>query len=214
MNTKLFYIGLCTFISSQIFAQIGIGTTTPDNSAVLELQSTTKGFLLPRLTKAERKTISAPIANGLMIYNTDEDCINFYSSDNWMNPCTGTISVDAPEAPAGTDIIALNCATIQLIPNTFPVNTQASAVLTVPYDVANNNVIYDGGHVLTPQTDGSTTAISDFKLTLRAGDTGSSGTSELIYDLSGTATTTGTVSFIIDFSADQSGGCGFQILVI
>lgn len=51
------------------FSQVGIGTTTPDSSAVLDLVSTDRGFLLPRLTTAQRDLITNP-ATGLMIYNT------------------------------------------------------------------------------------------------------------------------------------------------
>jgi uncharacterized protein (TIGR02145 family) len=51
-------------------AQVGIGTTTPDASAALELESTTKGFLLPRMTLAQIKAIVTP-AEGLMVYCLD-----------------------------------------------------------------------------------------------------------------------------------------------
>ena len=50
-------------------AQVGIGTSTPDNSAILELSSTTRGFLLPRLSSTQRNEIENPSV-GLMIYNT------------------------------------------------------------------------------------------------------------------------------------------------
>ena len=49
---------------------IGVGTIAPDPSAILELNSTTKGFLLPRLTTTQMNVIPLP-ANGLMIFNTD-----------------------------------------------------------------------------------------------------------------------------------------------
>lgn len=45
----------------------GIGTVTPDISSLLELKSTTKGFLLPRMTKKQRDAIATP-ATGLLIY--------------------------------------------------------------------------------------------------------------------------------------------------
>ncbi|WP_143569717.1 fibrobacter succinogenes major paralogous domain-containing protein [Tenacibaculum agarivorans] len=51
-------------------AQVGIGTNTPDASAALEVRSTTKGLLLPRLTNAQINTISNP-AEGLIIYCID-----------------------------------------------------------------------------------------------------------------------------------------------
>lgn len=54
----------------QLSAQVGIGTNTPDNSAMLEVQSTEKGLLTPRMTLAERNSISNP-HNGLLIYQTN-----------------------------------------------------------------------------------------------------------------------------------------------
>lgn len=49
---------------------VGIGTDTPNASALLELNSTSKGLLITRLTNAERNSITLP-AHGLIIYNTD-----------------------------------------------------------------------------------------------------------------------------------------------
>ena len=51
-------------------AQTGIGTTSPDASAKLDISSTTKGLLTPRMTSTQRAAISSP-ANGLLIYQTD-----------------------------------------------------------------------------------------------------------------------------------------------
>ena len=52
------------------FAQVGIGTTNPDSSALLELDSNNSGLLIPRVTEAERNSITDP-ANGLLIYQTN-----------------------------------------------------------------------------------------------------------------------------------------------
>ena len=51
---------------------LGLGTITPDASALLDVNSTTKGFLPPRMTTAQRAAISSP-AKGLIIYNTTTD---------------------------------------------------------------------------------------------------------------------------------------------
>jgi hypothetical protein len=51
-------------------AQVGIGTTTPDASAALEIESTTKGFLLSRMTLAQINAIATPV-EGLMVYCLD-----------------------------------------------------------------------------------------------------------------------------------------------
>src|SRR5439155_16631123 len=48
----------------------GIGTTTPDASSLLDVTSTTKGVLVPRMTKTERDAIASP-ATGLLIYQTN-----------------------------------------------------------------------------------------------------------------------------------------------
>jgi trimeric autotransporter adhesin len=49
---------------------VGIGTTKPDNSALLDLTSTSKGLLIPRMTLAQRAGIKSP-ATGLMVYQID-----------------------------------------------------------------------------------------------------------------------------------------------
>ena len=61
---------------STLKAQTGIGTTTPNASAKLEVAATDKGFLLPRMTAAQRELISSP-ANGLLVYQTD-GVVGFY----------------------------------------------------------------------------------------------------------------------------------------
>jgi len=51
-------------------AQVGVGTTTPDASAQLDITSSTLGFLPPRMTQAQRVAIASPAA-GLLVYQTD-----------------------------------------------------------------------------------------------------------------------------------------------
>jgi hypothetical protein len=51
-------------------AQVSIGTPTPHPSAALEINSTTKGFLLPRMTEAQMIEIDNAI-EGLMVYCSD-----------------------------------------------------------------------------------------------------------------------------------------------
>jgi len=63
------------------FAQVGIGTTTVDPSAELEILSTDKGILVPRMTQAQRIAIApAATAKGLLIYQTD-NTVGFWYFD-------------------------------------------------------------------------------------------------------------------------------------
>ncbi|GIV43239.1 MAG: hypothetical protein KatS3mg035_0362 [Bacteroidia bacterium] len=66
------------------FAQIGIGTTTPNPSSILDLSSTDKGFLAPRMTQAQRTAIATP-ATGLLVYQTDgTPGFYYYNGTNWI----------------------------------------------------------------------------------------------------------------------------------
>ena len=58
---------------------IGFGTSSPDSSSVIDLTSTTKGFLPPRMTTTQRNAIASPAA-GLMIYNTTTAKLNVYTT--------------------------------------------------------------------------------------------------------------------------------------
>ena len=63
---------------------VGVGVATPDASAVLEVVSTEKGFLFPRMTEAQRGAISSP-ATGLLVYQTDGDeGVYIYKSFGWV----------------------------------------------------------------------------------------------------------------------------------
>jgi len=72
--------------SNTIHAQsMGISNVaiTPDPSSILEMRTTTKGVLIPRMTTAERDLIVSP-ANGLMLYNTNTNQYNFYNGNAWL----------------------------------------------------------------------------------------------------------------------------------
>src|SRR4051812_44878522 len=87
-------IGITVFITvlpNKANAQdnVGIGTNAPDASAILELLSTTKGLLVPRMNTAGMNAIAAP-ANSLLIYNTDSMCYFFYRvpTTAWISLCS------------------------------------------------------------------------------------------------------------------------------
>lgn len=69
---------LLLLISNNLFAQVGIGTTTPAASSALDITSTTQGMLTPRMTTAQRVAITTP-ADGLLVYDTDVKSFYHYN---------------------------------------------------------------------------------------------------------------------------------------
>jgi xylulokinase len=61
---------------------VGIGTTNPNAAALVEMNSTSKGFLPPRMTTTQRNNISSP-PEGLVIYNTSTHKLQFYNGSSW-----------------------------------------------------------------------------------------------------------------------------------
>jgi uncharacterized protein (TIGR02145 family) len=125
-KVKLFIVAIAIMASYGLSAQMAVTTdgSSADASAMLEVKSTNKGFLLPRMTEVQRNAITP--AEGLIIYNTSTHQLNFYNGTKWVN-FDGT---SVPDAPTIGIAIA--------------VDAQASVPFTVP---ANN-----GGSIITSYT--------------------------------------------------------------
>jgi hypothetical protein len=91
-------------------AQVGLGNSTPNPKAALDITATDKGLLIPRLTQAQRLAISAP-PQGLMVYQTDGTASGGTQTGFWyyagtpaawvfLNP-VGTAGPAGPEGPVG-----------------------------------------------------------------------------------------------------------------
>ena len=89
MHKKLLKITILLFIVSANFIQaqnVGINETgaTPNGSAMLDVSATSKGMLIPRLSRAQKFLIPTP-ANGLMIYQTDDTAgFWYYEQSKWV----------------------------------------------------------------------------------------------------------------------------------
>jgi hypothetical protein len=121
---KILTILALVLVTSSIFAQIGINNENPDASAALDITSTTAGFLMPRMTNAQRQAISNPAA-GLQVFVTDFDggSFMFYNGTEW-----GTLSFTKkrPDAPIiGTATLGNAQATV---PFTAPSSDGGSAI--------------------------------------------------------------------------------------
>ena len=87
------------------YAQIKIGDNpgTIDPSAVLDVESTTKGLLLPRMTTAEMNLIATP-ADGLMIYNTTANCTYLRKGGVWTSLCSAVVTASNGLVMVGNDV--------------------------------------------------------------------------------------------------------------
>lgn len=74
---------LLFMVSTGLVAQVGIGTVSPDASSALEIESTSAGILIPRMTEAQRTAIGSP-ATGLLVYQTNNTAgFWYYSGSGW-----------------------------------------------------------------------------------------------------------------------------------
>jgi len=85
---------------------IGIGTSTPDASALLDLSSTSKGLLLPRMTLAQVGAIVAPTA-GLLVFNTTDNSLTFHDGTKFRK-FISTTTLTPPAPPAATVLKGAN----------------------------------------------------------------------------------------------------------
>jgi len=86
MRTVVIAFGLVCLMGAILAQSVGIGTSTPDPSARLDVSDNQRGILIPRLTTAERNAITSP-ARSLLIYNIDCDEYQYYV------PGTGWVSI-------------------------------------------------------------------------------------------------------------------------
>ena len=134
------YLFLLTFLVCvlQIFAQnVGIGTTTPDASAALDIKSTTQGLLIPAMTEAQRNAISDP-ATGLLIYQTDGTTGFYYNSGTASTPAWVSISGGAGwglSGNAGTNPVNHFIGTTDIQPLRFRIQNVNAGII----DSATNN---------------------------------------------------------------------------
>lgn len=109
-KTTLLFLAIALLASCTLTAQVAINTdgTNPDSSAMLDIKSSDKGMLIPRLTTYERLDITNP-AIGLMVYDTDANSFYFYDGSLWKNISTGA---DNPWSISGDNIVNTNSGNI------------------------------------------------------------------------------------------------------
>lgn len=153
------------FISFSTFAQVGIGTTTPDASSVLDVSSTTQGLLAPRMSTTERNNISSP-AEGLLVFDTDEDAFFYYdtTSGSWIELIASKETRDNfVLVKSEADFPAPSGGVITLDPNTY---YEINGLITLSNSInlnnaylsgldANEDILFSSGTIFSGNTGGS-----------------------------------------------------------
>ncbi len=188
------------WLSVSMYGQVAINTdgSAADPSAILDVKSTTSGFLAPRMTEVQRDAIASPAA-GLLIYCTD--CANgagFYfnsteGSSNWSKIGSGTVAtsvtVSNPGTSSGTFIVGQAILDGQA---TFTI-TNNSLITVGPINF--NNAATLGTGTAAFSVPAAVTSNADYSsVTIDPGST-----FDLIYDITGTASTAGTI--VVDFNS-------------
>jgi hypothetical protein len=133
--SKNFYLNLLVLAalataSTQVRAQgVGIGIATPAASAMLDVTSTTKGLLPPRMTKAQRDAIATP-ASGLLITQTDNTpgLYQYLTGLGWVS--VGTLNSESlATLAAPTTAVNLTPATTTVVYTTNNSGTIGSVTL-------------------------------------------------------------------------------------
>ena len=120
MNKNHAYLIIAFFALTFSNAQVGIGTTNPDSSSILELNSTSQGVLISRMTETQRDAISSP-ATGLLIYQTDGSAgFYYYDSSAWVT--FGGGGADNDWTISGNDMYNANTGNVG-VGNTAPTAT-------------------------------------------------------------------------------------------
>jgi len=81
---KIIYTAAFLFTGYIANAQVGIGTITPETTSMLDITSTTKGFLMPRMTTGQRTAITSPAA-GLQVFDITTNSVWYYNDAVWVN---------------------------------------------------------------------------------------------------------------------------------
>lgn len=157
--------------SLNVNAQVGIGTLTPDASSMLDLSSTDKGLLAPRMTTTQRVAITTP-AQGLLVYDTTENSFYHYNGTIWVKiESNGRVNHKLIQSAADlADELAAGGNAKYLLDTDTLYEINGTIVLAVPIDLnnayitgydTNEDVLFSaGGTIFSGTTGGSVRSVT------------------------------------------------------
>jgi hypothetical protein len=141
-----------------LFTSLGVGVATPEASSLLDVDSTTKGFLPPRMTEAQRDAIGSP-SPGLVVYNTNTNALDMYNGSSWAPVGGGAGSSNRTTASAycGLDTSEKLCAFDRVTGLAAANWNNKVSQLIAPYAGTVSKVIVSVKHNITTAVDGTVT---------------------------------------------------------
>jgi hypothetical protein len=120
---------------------VGIGTSSPSASAILDLTSTSKGVLIPRMTTAQKSAISSP-STGLLIFQTDAPAgFYYYNGSAWISISNlGTTTRFLPHSSNFAHFAGLQTLS-SLTSQTYVALNNSDLVIDVPSGYSSNKVV-------------------------------------------------------------------------
>lgn len=172
-NDKTLFFALFVLLGFQLSAQVGINTQTPNTNSVLDVVSSSKGILIPRLTDSEVTALAGKTPpNGMLIFNNTKNCIQVYkdtafvclviegttdfTNDAWINDnantqvILGTQSNGTTERPVGTEFVIKNNGYVGIGTTSPSANFQVSSNNTSHSRIASfysPNSLTDGNNI-------------------------------------------------------------------
>jgi hypothetical protein len=212
MNNYLKVAILLSFIYNISFAQVGIGTTSPNASSILDISSTTAGLLAPRMSAAQKTAIVSP-ATGLLIYQTDGTTgFYYYNGSSWVTftSVSAYTFTNGLTNTAGTVKLggALTGSTTVSIPSSYDLTFQG----TTSGASAFSNIYFKRPLTTTPNIAAKTVMdINFYDDYVNFGDGYSSPPSSDGTTFTDTGGTTFTKDFVAGFYSGNSGGTGIAM---
>lgn len=165
---KIFFLLLAAYFIHPASAQVSINTTNtiPNSSSMLDITSSTKGLLIPRMTSAQRTAISSP-AKGLMVYDSTANTLWYYDGAAWQEGVTSTNNLWSKN---GNDIYNTNTSNVGIGANA----PEATALLHVNTGISMSKGLmisgtYSGASTIPDLGEGSRMMFYPGKCAFRAG---------------------------------------------
>lgn len=175
-------LAMFLLLQTAIYAQVGINedNSSPDASAILDVKSTNKGMLIPRMNTTQRAAIATP-ATGLLVYDTTTNSFWYYTGSAWSDLSSDTDTDDQTLSIAGGNLSISEGNTVDI--SGVDTDDQTLSITGGNLTISEGNTVNISG--VDTDTDDQTLSLSGSNLTISEGNTVDiSGVTETFWEVS------------------------------